>query len=314
MMFETFAAWAAFYGKVYNGDEAAREAVWNANVAWIKEHQSEIDFEIGANQFADLTLEEFAAQYLTLKPAGERSDAFLGTFTSDGSDVPAEIDWASKGAVSPVKNQGQCGSCWAFSTVGSMEGRHQLAKGGDVVQFSEQQLVDCDKNGDQGCNGGLMDTAFDYLQKMSAAGHCTEDSYGYTGKDGTCKESSCTIGVKKEDITGHKDVDGTEEALTAAVAEGPVSVAIQANSPFFQLYTGGVFSSNFCGATLDHGVLTVGYGTDGGKSYWKVKNSWGTTFGEAGYIRMKKDKAFPGQCGILKGPPSYPVIASSVTV
>jgi len=120
--------------------------------------------------------------------------------------------------------------------------------------------------------------------------------------------------LKASAITGYKDVDATEEALQEAVAEGPVSVAIEADSPFFQLYTGGVFGSRFCGANLDHGVLAVGYGVDDGKKYWKVKNSWGNSFGESGYIRLLKGKGGTGQCGILTGPPSYPVIASDVTV
>merc|ERR1712032_117582 len=251
--------------------------------------------------------------YLTSKqPSGERSEAYLGRHYYSGADLPDEIDWTTKGAVSAVKDQGQCGSCWAFSAVGSMEGRHQLARGGDVVQFSEQQLVDCDKNGDEGCNGGLMDTAFQYLQGSS--GVCTEDSYSYKGRASSCQESSCTVGLKASAITGYKDVDATEDALQEAVAEGPVSVAIQANSPFFQLYSKGVFSTNFCGANLDHGVLTVGYGVDNGKKYWKVKNSWGSSFGEDGYIRMLKGKGGKGQCGILTGPPSFPIISSDVTV
>jgi len=298
------------YGKVYNGDEATREAIYNANIERIVNDNE--DGTQGVTQFMDLTQEEFKATYLTLKqPSGERSEAYLGRHYYSGADLPDEIDWTTKGAVSAVKDQGQCGSCWAFSAVGSMEGRHQLAKGGDVVQFSEQQLVDCDKNGDEGCNGGLMDTAFEYLQKMSTAGHCTEDSYGYTGKGGQCKESSCTIGVKKEEIAGYKDVDNSEEALAEAVAEGPVSVAVDALR--FQLYGKGILKG-LCGASLDHGVLAVGYGVEDGTKYWKVKNSWGASWGENGYIRLLKGKDGKGECGIRSGPPSYPVIASEVNV
>jgi len=317
MVFPTFAAWAATYGKAYNGDEAiARETVYNANVLWLEQNQHIAEaegFTVGATQFADLTLDEFAASYLTLKASDKPSGANLETHMYSGADLPDEIDWTLKSAVSPVKDQGSCGSCWAFSTVGSLEGRAAIAAG-NLQQFSEQQLVDCDKDfGDLGCKGGLMDNAFQYL--MQSKGACTEESYGYKGRAGTCQIDSCTIGLAGSAVTGYKDVAADTNALAEAVAEGPVSVAIQANSPFFQLYTGGVFSSNLCGKTLDHGVLAVGYGVDNGAQYWKVKNSWATTFGEKGYIRMSKGtKGNVGQCGILTGPPSYPVISSAVSV
>jgi len=288
----------------------AREAIYNSNIKWIEAHKDEVSFEIGENQFTDLTLEEFAAQLTLQSGSAPAGVAYLGEHVSSGAEAPADIDWSTKGAVSPVKNQGQCGSCWAFSTVGSLEGRAQISTG-ELVQFSEQQLVDCDTAGaDKGCSGGLMDNAFKYY--MGSAGVCTEDSYGYKGVAGSCQIGSCKVGLKTSQITGFKDVPANNAAaMQDAVAEGPVSVAIQANSPFFQAYKSGVFDSNYCGATLDHGVLTVGYGVDNGKHYWKVKNSWGEVFGEKGYIRLGKDigKAV-GECGILKQP-SYPVVSSS---
>jgi C1A family cysteine protease len=309
MAVPTFAAWAALYGKVYNGDESTREAIYNANIEYIQQNND--DGTMGVTQFMDLTLEEFKAQYTGLKgssiPAGK---AYLGRHTYSGAALPDDVDWSTKGAVSPIKNQGSCGSCWAFSTVGSLEGRAQLAKG-NLEQFSEQQFVDCDTTfGDQGCSGGLMDQAFQYAEQADL---CTEASYAYTGAAGSCQASSCTTGLKSSDITGYKDVDATEEALAEAVAEGPVSVAVEADT-VFQFYKKGIVKTNFCGANLDHGVLVVGYGVESGNKYWKVKNSWGTVFGEAGYIRLAKGKGGKGECGILTGPPSYPIISSSVSV
>merc|ERR1712187_194334 len=161
---------------------------------------------------------------------------------------------------------GSCGSCWAFSTVGSLEGRAQIATG-KLQQFSEQQFVDCDKAfGDQGCQGGLMDNAFKYLQ--GSKGACTEDSYGYKGRAGSCQIDSCTIGLEASKVTGYKDVAADSDALASAVAEGPVSVAIEADTQVFQFYKSGVLKSNACGTKLDHGVVVVGYGVDGGDKYW----------------------------------------------
>merc|ERR1711865_786962 len=228
-------------------------------------------------------------------------------------------DWTTKGAVTPVKNQGQCGSCWAFSTTGSAEGALAIAAGlgaNSLVSLSEQELVDCAGSfGNQGCNGGLMDDGFKFLE---ADGDSTESDYAYTGVSGTCSSSkeSAAAGLKKGKITSFKDVESKScSQLMAAVAKGPVSVAIEADQTGFQHYSTGVFSST-CGDKLDHGVLAVGYGTDGGTDYWKVKNSWGSTWGDAGYIRMAKscdstgrasDASTAGECGILSQP-SYPVV------
>merc|ERR1712166_1030597 len=149
---------------------------------------------------------------------------------------------------------------------------------------------------------------------MSSKGVCSEETYGYKGKGGTCAESSCTVALETAGISGYMDVDATEEALEEAVADGPVSVAIDASGLFFQLYTSGVFSSKLCGNALDHGVLAVGYGEDNGVKYWKVKNSWGTTFGEDGYIRIEKGQAAAGgECGIRKSA-SFPTLKQTIVV
>jgi len=296
-----------------------REA-FEANVQKIIEGNRENDgWTMAVNKFADLTAEEFSEFQGFKQPERQVQAPSLGVHKYSGRDIPDGVDWSEKGAVTAVKNQGTCGSCWAFSSTGALEGRAKIATG-TLVPMSEQQFVDCDKafvpatnSTDGGCQGGLMDNAFTYGETNDI---CTEDSYAYKGTQGSCSTSGCTAALKKGSVTGHVDVDATEDALAEAVSAGPVSVAIQANT-IFQFYHGGVMGG-LCGATLDHGVLVVGYGVDlspgRGKKYWKVKNSWGSSWGEAGYVRMKKGKGGKGQCGILSGPPSYPVIASSVSV
>ena len=216
--------------------------------------------------------------------------------------LPASVDWSAKGAVTPVKNQGQCGSCWAFSATGAVEGVHAI-KTGKLVSLSEQQLVDCSGSfGNQGCNGGLMDSAFRYVIKNG--GICSEEAYPYNGRDGSCKANSCSAVAK---ISGFYDVPADNvDALEAAVAQQPVAVAIAADSTCFQFYSSGVLTCN-CGTGLNHGVLAVGYGTEGSNDFWKVKNSWGDSWGMGGYIKMLRgaDAGRAGMCGIQKVA-SYP--------
>lgn len=211
--------------------------------------------------------------------------------------APDSIDWTTKGAVTPIKNQAQCGSCWAFSTTGSIEGAYQIA-GNALTAFSEQELVSCDKV-DDGCQGGLMDNGFKYAETHAL---CTEQDYPYTsgtGIRGTCK-TSCKGVVEVGAFTDVPTRD--EDALKTAVSQQPVSVAIEADKSVFQLYKSGVMDSKLCGTKLDHGVLAVGYGTEGGKDYWKVKNSWGETWGMSGYILLGRGD---NTCGISQQP-SYP--------
>ena len=227
--------------------------------------------------------------------------------------VPDSVNWVEKGAVTPVKNQGQCGSCWSFSTTGALEGAYYIANG-NLESFSEQQLVDCDnrKNGgkDMGCNGGLMDNAFSWIEKND--GLCTEASYPYTS--GTTKTAgSCTTScsvVDGSDVMSFVDVDASsDEAMMAALAQQPVSIAIEADQKDFQLYSSGVFTGG-CGTKLDHGVLAVGYGSLDGQDYYLVKNSWGETWGSSGYIMLGRGDEFNkgnGQCGMLMQA-SYPVV------
>jgi len=225
-------------------------------------------------------------------------------------NLPDSVDWVAEGKVTPVKNQGQCGSCWAFSTTGSVEARVAIATG-NLVSLSEQELVDCaGAEGNHGCNGGLMDYGFEYVEQEK--GLCTEDSYKYVAKTKKLECSSMRSACTRADpITSHKDVQqNSESQLQAAVAQGPVSIAIEADQEAFQLYKDGVLEGR-CGKKLDHGVLAVGYGHDASENmdFWKVKNSWGASWGENGYIRMCRNcnkNMGAGECG-LAGQPSYPV-------
>jgi len=229
--------------------------------------------------------------------------ASRNAYTVLKTEAPASVDWRTSGAVTPVKDQGQCGSCWAFSATGSIEGAYAIANK-KLVSFSEQQLVDCSTDqGNMGCNGGLMDYAFTYAESAKLE---TESDYPYTAMDGDC-DYQATKG--KLELKGFQDVTPNSPAqLEAAVALGPVSVAIEADTSVFQSYTSGIISSAECGTNLDHGVLVVGYGTEGKKAYWILKNSWGAQWGEDGYFRiLKTNKSDEGICG-LQMQPSYPTL------
>ncbi|KFK23231.1 hypothetical protein AALP_AAs59427U000100 [Arabis alpina] len=217
--------------------------------------------------------------------------------------LPIFVDWRKKGAVTPIKNQGSCGSCWAFSVVAAIEGVAQIKKG-KLISLSEQQLVDCDTN-DFGCSGGWMDSAFEHI--IATGGLTTESNYPYIGEDGTC--NSKKTNPKATSISGYEDVPvNDEQALMKAVAHQPVSIAIEGGGFDFQFYSTGVFTGG-CTTSLDHAVLMVGYGeSTNGSKYWIIKNSWGTNWGESGYMRIQKDvKEKEGLCGLAMKA-SYPTI------
>jgi cathepsin L len=299
---EQFGQWQLKHGKTYGSkqEERHRLGVFLSNAKFVAQHDAAArGFSVALNEFADLTNAEFVAQ---MNGMNISKKTMLVGLQADAS-LPATVDWRTKGAVTPVKNQGQCGSCWSFSATGSMEGAHQMATG-NLVSLSEQNLVDCSvAQGNQGCNGGLMDQAFQYV--ISNNGLDTEASYPYTATGpNQCQFSRSNVGAT---ISGFTDVaSGSESALQSAVAGRPVSVAIDASHSSFQFYSSGVYNEPACSSTqLDHGVLAVGYGTESGSDYWLVKNSWGASWGLQGYIKMSRN--LNNQCGIATAA-SYPTV------
>jgi len=262
------------------------------------------NFTMGINQFTDLTPEEFKAQYVGgLKT--EVGSYGCKTYSSSASGAPSSIDWRSKGAVTSVKDQGQCGSCWTFSATGAVEGAWAVSNG-QLIDLSEEQLVECATGisyGSHGCNGGQMEGAFKYVIEH---GQCSLSSYPYTsgnGQSGSCK--SCQSVAK---ISSCSDVKPNDQiSLKAAVAQQPVAIAIEADTRYFQSYSSGVLTSSSCGTNLDHGVLIVGYGSENGIDYWLVKNSWSTTWGDKGYVKIARSDSTndAGICGIAMEP-SFP--------
>ncbi|XP_046872752.1 procathepsin L-like [Hypomesus transpacificus] len=310
-----FHTWTLKYGKIYTSpaEEAQRRLTWISNRKLVLVHNMLADqgiksYYLGMTFFADMENEEYRRLISQgclgsfNSSAPRRGSTFLPHAGGD-AELPNSVDWRDKGYVTDVKDQKDCGSCWAFSTTGSLEGQ-TYRKTQKLVSLSEQQLVDCSGSyGNMGCMGGLMDQAFQYIK--ANGGLDTEDSYPYEAEDGQCRYKPESIGAT---CTGFVDItSGDESALQEAVATiGPVSVAIDAGHSSFQLYESGVYDEPDCSSSeLDHGVLAVGYGTDNGQDYWMVKNSWGLSWGSKGYIMMTRNKQ--NQCGIATAA-SYPLV------
>lgn len=310
--------WKNTFKKVYDSfeEEIVRMENWLKNMAHIEQHNFEYaigqkTFKLGMNHYGDMTSKEFGEIYNGFKP-NKKSPKFKtqGELYKDHLDekeeIAKEVDWRDHGLVTEVKDQGQCGSCWAFSSTGALEGQ-MMAKFGKLPDLSEQNLVDCSRDeGNQGCNGGLMDAAFEYVKHQE--GLDDEDFYPYEGVDTPpCRYEKSH---RAADDTGYKMIpEGDEKALKHALAKvGPVSVAIDASNPSFQFYESGVYYEPHCSPeNLDHGVLAVGYGKEGKDKYWLVKNSWSDAWGDEGYIKMARNK--DNHCGIASYA-VYPLVCS----
>ena len=281
-------------------EELRRYTIWQSKKVLVNAHNrhaNEFGYTLAMNKFSDMTNDEITVGYKGLVMEERVNSNTTKFFQPSGHFKPDcdFVDWRDKGAVTPVKDQKQCGSCWAFSVTGAIEGQYFL-KTKKLVSLSEQNLVDCsEKWGNRGCNGGLPQWAFNYTRDNG--GIDTEESYPYEGVDGTCKFSAKTIGAT---VTGYVRIPyGNESALLEAVTTiGPVSVSIDASNTTFHLYNGGVYYNPSCSATnLDHAVLVVGYGNLNGMDYWLVKNSWDSHWGMDGYIMMARNKN--NHCGIV---------------
>lgn len=298
--FNKFVDFTQTYNKQYTSHGSLFQAYTNfvSNHEFIQSYNSSTH-TLAMNEYGDLSTDEFRRVRHLMSVFSIPRVSSCSMFESTASSIPSSVDWRGK-AVTSVKNQGQCGSCWSFSSAGAMEGAYAVSTG-DLIDLSEQQLMDCTWTyGDFGCSGGLMDNAFAYAIEH---GMCLEDDVPYLAENQKCASMpQCDVVAKFSDCF---DVTSKNQLhLKEAVSFQPVSVAIEADTRVFQFYQSGIIDSADCGTTLDHGVLVVGYGEENGQKYWTVKNSWGSDWGESGYVRIARSDSTDdaGICGIAMQP------------
>lgn len=300
-IYNLFETWCDRHGKKYSSEEekSYRLKVFEDNYAFVAQHNgmANSSFTLALNAFADLTHHEFKASRLGLSAAAAAAIDFSRPNLQEPGpvrDIPASLDWRTKGTVTQVKDQGSCGACWSFSATGAIEGINKIVTG-SLVSLSEQELVDCDRSYNSGCEGGLMDYAYQFI--IDNGGIDTEEDYPYQGREKTCNKQKLRRRVVT--IDGYTDIQpNNEQQLLQAVATQPVSVGICGSGRAFQLYSEGIFTGP-CSTSLDHAVLIVGYGSENGVDYWIVKNSWGMRWGMNGYIHMLRNSGnSQGICGI----------------
>lgn len=304
-----FEVWADSHSKIYSVYEKPfRRLVFTRNLLWIQEQnrlfkQGLSSYEVEANMFADLTQEEFIARYLSPRPNLRNNNRQVTNSCKENVrpvSPPVSVNW-TKNYVTPVKNQGQCGSCWAFAAAAASESLYALVNN-KLLNFSPQQLVDCSGDyGNNGCNGGLADQAFQYIIDNGIA---KLDDYPYTAQAGVCKYKNT---LKAFSFRNCAEVQpNSESQLMFAVTMQPVAVGVRADQDGFRFYKGGVFDGT-CGPEHNHAILLTGFGTEAGKKFWECKNSWSNTWGSFGFIKLARTGDGPGQCGI-QTEPSIPVL------
>ncbi|RWS28941.1 cathepsin L3-like protein [Leptotrombidium deliense] len=295
------------HGKRYHlkNEEMRRKAIFFSNLRKIIKSNLEADlgmksYRLSVNNFADMTNAEFKTKMTGLRHKKPVTPKLKTVHKVSATNVKASVDWREKMVVTPVMNQGECGSCWAFSAASALE-THTALKTGKLVQLSAQHLIDCDDDND-GCEGGLMNPAFEYVKQNN--GLATDASYPYEERKGKCRYRNITIGAS---CRGYIDIAPYNENLMRDVVAttGPVCVGIDGDSLFFQFYASGVYDDFYCSKDPNHGILIVGYGTSNrGKDFWIIKNSWGKDWGENGFGLIARNK---NMCGIATMP-SYPVV------